>query len=276
MKRDLPYAPPPRPAQQRSAFPTPRDPCCSGDGGQCIDDRRDVRRALGGERRPPLSDQRDKVDQQISSTKSKVYESSNELDAATAKVRDAEKALATAQNKLDQTRKDLDAAQQQDQAMALTLAKAREDLEVARAAVAEGGQKNVDAKQQKLGEVARQQQQQQTTLVSYGMLANGKSSADISNRIQWARNAYLSTDSELSALKQEQTKLTAAREAQAAIEQQASTDRETAAKNLERTQRSRPRPISRPRKSPPWWSRTSWPRPPRAASTRPTRSSSPG
>ncbi|TDO93548.1 M23 family metallopeptidase [Enemella evansiae] len=179
----------------------------------------------------PLNDQRDRVNQQITSTSGQVSESSRALSDATARLVQSQQQLTDARNQLADTQRQLGAAKKADEDSAKRLSQAQDELEKAKAAVAEG-QRNVDAQQVEVGQVARTQYQQRTGLVGIGMLVSGEDTGDVSNRVQWSTTVFDSTQAEMDKLKEIQTQLTAAKDKQDGIEKQMAQERAAAAANL--------------------------------------------
>ncbi|OYO19434.1 peptidase M23 [Enemella dayhoffiae] len=180
-----------------------------------------------------LTEQRDRVNQQIASTGAQVTESSQALNTATANLSASQKQLADAQAQLAEIQQQLADAKKADEESAKRLSKAQNDLEQAKAAVAEG-QRNVDAQQIEVGQVARTQYQQRTGLVGIGMLVSGEGTSDVSNRVQWSTTVFDSTQAEMDKLKETQRQLTAAKDKQAAIEKQMADEKAAAAANVKR------------------------------------------
>lgn len=178
-----------------------------------------------------LTDQRNRVNQQITSTSGQVSESSKALSDATARLAQSQQQLTEAQNQLADTQRQLSAARKADEASAKRLSDAQNELEKAKAAVAEG-QRNVDAQQAEVGQVARTQYQQRTGLIGIGILVSGEGTGDVNNRVQWSTTVFDSTQAEMDKLKEIQTQLTAAKDKQAGIEQQMAQERAAAAANL--------------------------------------------
>lgn len=178
-----------------------------------------------------LSDKKAHISQQLAATRQQLNESAHELSKAAAAVELSQQKLSDAQAELARTKGNLAKAQRRDQAMAAKLDQAQAALTKAKAAVAKG-QKAVDAEQQQVGDVVRNQYQQKTNLVGIAILADNSSTADLSTRLQWSTTMFDTTQATMDRLQTLQRKLQAERVAQANIEAQIARDRAAAAANL--------------------------------------------
>ncbi|WP_460768079.1 peptidoglycan DD-metalloendopeptidase family protein [Mariniluteicoccus flavus] len=182
-----------------------------------------------------LTDQRDRVNRQLAQSQSNLHESNTALNAAADALARSQADLAEARSALAQTQAQLADAREKDSAMAAALATAQNDLERARAAVAQA-ELDVADEQAKVGDIVRTQYQQKTGLVGIGMLVSGQSTGEVGTRMQWSTTMFDTTQAEMDRLKATQARLTAAKDAQTAVEARVAADRQTAAQNLE-TQR---------------------------------------
>src|SRR4029450_9721421 len=124
-----------------------------------------------------------------------VDKAQNKLDAATAR--------------LTTTRQELRVAQTKDAHMATRLQQVRADLAAAVAAVA-AGQARLDGQQAKVGQVIRDQYQQQTNLLPVALLVDPDSTDDMQTRLQWSTTLFDSAPAEIDRLTVLQLQLNAA------------------------------------------------------------------
>lgn len=180
-----------------------------------------------------LTDQRDRVTQDLTAAQARVDAATKGLANASSALVQSRSQLQTAQAQLAETKRQLGLAKKADEDAAANWAKAQEDLEAAKAAVAEG-ERNVAAQQAEVGSVARTQYQQKSGLVGIGMVVTGSSTGDINNRVQWSTTVFDTTQAELDKLKEVQRVLKAAQERQAAVERDMAGQRAAAAAQLVR------------------------------------------
>jgi murein DD-endopeptidase MepM/ murein hydrolase activator NlpD len=183
-----------------------------------------------------LTDQRDRVSQDLSAAQSKLEAATKDLANASSALQQSRGQLNDAQNQLAEIQRHLAQAQADDQAAAARWAKAQDELEAAKAAVAEG-ERNLRAQQIEVGNVVRTQYQQRTGLVGIGIVVNGTHTRDINNRVQWSTTVFDSTQAELNQLKEVQRVLQAAQQKQAAIERDLAEQRAEAAAQLAHRER---------------------------------------
>ena len=178
----------------------------------------------------PLTDQRDRVKNQIAQTQNDLDDSNAALSAASTAVQNTTARLAQARAALAQTERELAAAKARDAAMAARLKQAKLDLDQARAGVAEG-QRLLDAQQQKATAVVRYQYQQKTNLLPIAVLIDG-STADVATRLQWSTTLFDTAAAQLDRLQDLKTQLVAKRARQTELEAQVAVERKAAADNL--------------------------------------------
>ena len=145
-------------------------------------------------------------------------------------------ALADAQVTLAKATSERDAAAAEDALRASELAAAEDALSAAKAAVADG---TVAVEEQKAKAVAdlRTSNQQNTALLSIGMLfMDNQDAGDVSSRIQWASTVYNANAAEMNRLTQMQLQLQSDQTTMATLEDQARVAREAAAAHLAITQ----------------------------------------
>ncbi|HST91267.1 MAG TPA: peptidoglycan DD-metalloendopeptidase family protein, partial [Brevundimonas sp.] len=178
-----------------------------------------------------LSDRRKAVAQQIARTKIALSESSQALNAAGVAVDQAQNQLVSAAAALAETQRLLAAAHVKDVAMAARLKLARAELKTAKAAVV-AGQARLDAQKRLVGEMVRDQYQQQTNLLPLAILVQSASTADLQTRVQWSTTMFDTTQAKIDRMKQLQVELDATKAQQAKLEKQVAQDRAEAAANL--------------------------------------------
>lgn len=178
-----------------------------------------------------LTDERARVTAELTAAQSTLDAATKTLANASSSLAESRSRLTAAQTELAETRRQLAETQQQDQDAAARWAAAQDELEAAKADVAQG-ERNVRAQQTKVGTVVRTQYQQRTGLVGIGMVVNGTDTKDINNRIQWSTTVFDSTQAELQKLEEVQRTLEAARDKQGALERTMATERVAAAAQL--------------------------------------------
>lgn len=183
-----------------------------------------------------LTDQRNRLKQQLAKTKGDLDESSKALSAAAQAVDRAQAKLDQARARLALTRKELAVAKAKDLEQAAKLRKAKSDLAKAKARVVLG-QKNLDAETALAGTMIRDQYQQQDNLLPIAVLVDASSLEDLQTRLQWSTTLFDTTQAQLDKLTVIQQRLTAERARQAALEAQVAADRRAAATAL-RTKRT--------------------------------------
>ncbi|HEY5822084.1 MAG TPA: peptidoglycan DD-metalloendopeptidase family protein [Propionibacteriaceae bacterium] len=178
-----------------------------------------------------LTDQRDRVKQQLAKTKSDLNESSHALAAAGVAVDEAQNRLEFARDALAETQRELADARAKDLAMAAKLKKAKAELAAAKRAVI-AGQAKLDAKKAMAGDMVRDQYQQQTNLLPIAILVESGSTADLQTRIQWSTTMFDTTQAKIDELTVIQHQLNAEKARQARLEAEVAADRQEAAANL--------------------------------------------
>lgn len=183
-----------------------------------------------------LDDQKDIIQGQLDANGAAVDGAQSALDSATAAVMASRQALADAQAVLAKAQSDRDAAAVVDQQMATELAAAEQELSAAQDRVA-NGKAEVDRVQAKAVSDLRTSHQQNTTMLSIGMLfTEHEDAGDISSRIQWASTLYNSNSAELNRLTELQLQLQNDQANMAVLEDNARIAREAAAAHLAVTQ----------------------------------------
>jgi len=183
-----------------------------------------------------LTNQRDRLKQQLAKTKGDLDESSKALSAAAQAVDRAQAKLDQARAVLARTKQELAVAKAKDVEQAAKLRKAKSDLAKAKARVVLG-QKNLDAETQLAGTMIRDQYQQQGNLLPLAALMDISSLEDLQSKLQWSTTLFDTTQAQIDRLKVIQQQLTAERARQAALEAEVAADRRAAAAAL-RTKRA--------------------------------------
>lgn len=183
-----------------------------------------------------LDDQQAALQNQMGNSSQAISGYSTALDAATAAVMSSRQALADAQAVLAKAASERDAAAAVDAQKAAELASAEAELSAAQTAVATGKQ-DVTAQQTKAINDMRAAQQQNTAMLSIGMLfVDHEDAGDVSSRIQWASTLYNANAAEMNRLTEMQLQLQNAQTNMATLEDQARVAREAAAAQLAVTQ----------------------------------------
>lgn len=180
-----------------------------------------------------LTDKRDRVKADLTAAQAQLDAATKTLANTSSELDQSRRRLTDAQAALSETRHQLDLAQEQDQAAAGLWAAAQEELETAKAAVAQG-ERNVQAQLAKVGTIARTEYQQRTGLVGISIVVNGTQIRDISNRVQWSTTVFDTAQTELDKLEDVQKTLEAARDKQSALERDLANQRAAAAAQLTR------------------------------------------
>lgn len=159
---------------------------------------------------------------------SEVDESRNRVNSATSALLESQERLEAAQSALAGVRAQLSAAQERHKELKAELAQARIKLEAAKAEVARG-EAEVAAQQQVIAQAARESYQQRTDLQGLAVVFDSRSTADLSQRIQWNTTIFDTQAAEKARLDALLAQLEAARDEQQRIEQQVAQDEAAAA-----------------------------------------------
>jgi murein DD-endopeptidase MepM/ murein hydrolase activator NlpD len=178
-----------------------------------------------------LTDERDRVKQQLAKTSGDLNESSKALSAAAKAVDRTQAQLRSARIRLAQTQSELAIARSEDLRLAVELRQAQAELAIASARVVTG-QKNLAAEEAVAGDVIRDQYQQQTNLLPIAVLVDTSSPADLQTRLQWSTTMFDSTQAEIDRLTLIQRQLDAAKARKAELTSQVRADRKAAAAAL--------------------------------------------
>ncbi len=179
-----------------------------------------------------LDDQQSSLQNQIQQSGAAIDSHHSALDAASAEVASSRQALADAQAALAKAQSELDAARAVDQQKAAELANAEQELTDAKTAV-QSGRAAVDAQQSKAAQDMRTAHQQNTGMLSIGMLfVDTQDAGSVNSRVQWASTLYNANSSELNRLSEMQLQLQNAQTQMATLENNARVIREAAAAQL--------------------------------------------
>ena len=183
-----------------------------------------------------LDDQQSALQDRIANSNTAISGYSVELDAATAQVSQSRTALADARAVLARAASERDAAAQVDAQKTTELFDAEQALTLAQDAVA-AGQQGVAAQKTKAVVDMRTTHQQNTAMLSIGMLfVDTADAGDVSSRVQWASTLYNANASEVNRLTEMQLQLQNDQTLMANLEDQARVVREAAAAHLAVTQ----------------------------------------
>ena len=178
-----------------------------------------------------LTDERDRVRQQLAKTSGDLNESSKALSVAAKAVDRTAAQLTSARVRLAGTQRELAIARSEDLRLAAELRQAKAELATARARVALG-QKNLAAERAVAGDLVRDQYQQQTNLLPLAVLVDTSSPADLQTRLQWSTTMFDSAQAEIDRLTIIQRQLDAAKARQTELEAKVRADRKVAATAL--------------------------------------------
>jgi murein DD-endopeptidase MepM/ murein hydrolase activator NlpD len=178
-----------------------------------------------------LTDERDRVKQQLAKTSGDLNESSKALSVAAKAVDRTAAQLTSTRIRLAGTQRELAIARSEDLRLAAQLRHAKAELATARARVALG-QKKLATEKAVAGDLVRDQYQQQTNLLPLAVLVDTSSPADLQTRLQWSTTMFDSTQAEIDQLTIIQRQLGAAKARKAELEAQVRADRKVAATAL--------------------------------------------
>lgn len=175
-----------------------------------------------------LDDRKQQLNGQISSADDAVEESSKALQDAIATLKASQGDLAAAQAALQSTQDQVTAAKAEDARLAAELRAAQAALDEATAAV-EAGQQAITTQRSTIGEIARDQVQQQHNLMGVAVLLQNGSTAGLQTRIQLSTTMMETNSAQLDRLNQLQAQLEAAQAAKAEATAKVAADRAAAA-----------------------------------------------
>lgn len=159
------------------------------------------------------------------------------LQDATLKLAASRQSLADARAVLARAESERDQAQQAADQRAEQLKAAEQQLATSAEQVA-SAQQAVDKQRRKAASDMRASHQQNTALLSVGMLVNNSSTADVSKRVQWAQTLYNANAAELNQLTNMQVELQKQQTSRAQLENDAHLAREDAQRLLGQAQQA--------------------------------------
>lgn len=193
--------------------------------------------APGLARADDLDDRQSSLSQQVSASDDEVSAEDQALASAQAALASSRQQLADAQTVLSAAQSDRDAAAKKDSdaqaaldAANAALKQANDDVTAAQAAVT--------AQKKAVGSDVRASTQQNSSLVTIGLLVSGVSTSDLSNRVQWTDQAFRSQQTKLDQLNSAQLKFEQAQQRQQTAQQAADQQRTAAAQTLAAKQQS--------------------------------------
>lgn len=178
-----------------------------------------------------LDDREHQLTTQIDTASASVDESTKRLDDALARLKSSQDELAAVQAALAATQDKVTAATATDARLADQLTSAQAALDAANGAV-EAGRLVIDGQRAAVGEIARDQVQQQHNLMGLAVLVQQGSTAELQTRIQLSTTMLGSTQAQLDRLHQLQTQLETAQEAQNRATAKVAADRAASVQSL--------------------------------------------
>lgn len=179
---------------------------------------------LGGMPGAHADDQIETLKAQRSTVRSAIGDSASNLDVFSDALNAAAQALSASETRLADARASLasaqsarDAAQREDQRLAGELARARQRVADAKAAVRQG-LAELAAEKQLIGQAARRTQQQQTPLLGVAAFVNSIGTGDLAQRSQWSVQIFNATQNQMDRLQTAQIRLEAAEQEVVAAE----------------------------------------------------------
>ena len=166
-----------------------------------------------------------------------VDESSAVLAAASAKLQASQATLATAQAALAVAQQNLITAQRKDAETAGSLATTQLLLKASDNLV-QHNQDALDAAQAQVGQMAREQYQQNTTLIGIVTVVTPTTTASMNDKLQWATTMFETSATAITRLEDTQAKLADAKNTRAVLEARADLARKEAAAQLGKSQKA--------------------------------------
>ncbi len=184
-----------------------------------------------------LSAQKAAAVQRAAAAQAVVQESSAVLVAASAKLADSETNLAGAQAVLAVAQQNLITAQRKDSETAGSLAQTQILLKASNNLVQQN-QGALDAAQVLVGQMAREQYQQNTTLIGIVTVVTPTSTGSMNDKLQWATTMFETSATAITRLEDTQAKLADAKNQRAVLEARADIARKDAAAQLGQSQKA--------------------------------------
>lgn len=184
-----------------------------------------------------LSGQKSAIAQKAAAAQAEVEESSAVLAAASAKLQASQTALADAQTALAVAQQNLIAAQRKDAETAGSLAQTQ-ILLTASDKLVQQNQDALDSAQVQVGQMAREQYQQNTTLLGIATFVTPTTTGAVNDKVQWATTMFETSATVMTRLEDTQAKLAQAKNARAVLEAKADLARKDAAAQLGTSQKA--------------------------------------
>ncbi len=175
-----------------------------------------------------LDDRKQQLTGQLAGANDALGESSKALEDALATLKSSQTDLASAQAALQATQDKVTAAKAEDARLAEELRRSQAALDTATAAV-EAGQQAIDAQRSTIGEIAREQVQQQHNLMGVAILVQQGSASGLQTRIQLSTTMMETNSAQLDRLNELQAQLEQAKATQAAATARVAADRAASA-----------------------------------------------
>lgn len=184
-----------------------------------------------------LTAQRVAAAQRAAAAQAVVQESSAVLAAASAKLADSETNLAGAQAVLAVAQRNLITAQRKDSETAGSLAQTQILLKASNNLVQQN-QDALDGAQVLIGQMAREQYQQNTTLIGIVTIVTPTTTGSMNDKLQWATTMFETSATAITRLEDTQAKLADAKNTRAVLEARADIARQDAAAQLGQSQKA--------------------------------------
>jgi len=184
-----------------------------------------------------LSAQKAAAAQRAAAAQALVQESSAVLAAASAKLADSETNLAGAEAVLAVAQQNLITAQRKDSETAGSLAQTQILLKASNNLVQQN-QDALDAAQVLVGQMAREQYQQNTTLIGIVTVVTPTTTGSMNDKLQWATTMFETSATAITRLEDTQAKLADAKNTRAVLEARADIARQDAAAQLGQSQKA--------------------------------------
>ncbi len=184
-----------------------------------------------------LSSQKSSYAAKAAAAQAQVDESSAVLASASAKLQASQAVLASAQSELAVAQQNLITAQRKDSETAGSLAQTQILLKASDGLVRQN-QAALDQAQVKVGQMAREQYQQNTTLIGLVTVVTPTTTGAMNDKLQWATTMFETSASAMTRLEDSQAKLAEAKNARAVLEAKADLARKDAATQLGASQKA--------------------------------------
>lgn len=206
-------------------------PTANADSNTDERDRQNAAAAAAKAEVDTLSGQKAAVAQKAAAAQSQVEESSAVLSAASAKLQASQVVLTSAQSALAVAQQNLIAAQRKDAETAGSLAQTQ-ILLTASDKLVQQNQDSLDAAQVQVGQMAREQYQQNTTLLGIATFVTPTTTGAMNDKLQWATTMFETSATVMTRLEDTQAKLAQAKNSRAVLEAKADLARKDAVAQL--------------------------------------------